>query len=159
MSVKLFRERDAGLLDVVDHRGQNAARRVVLEEPNRLTNDFRIDLVAQIGDGGVANVLNFSYAKVFRDAFGNVKHNEGQAENSPNVVNVGRKELIQINGTSARDGKERELRTGRRGGQYVIPRDPRHEGDETIGYGDESDKNNAHAQAESVRPHIAEQPL
>jgi len=33
-------ERDAGLLDVVDHRGQNAARRIVLEEPNRLTNNF-----------------------------------------------------------------------------------------------------------------------
>jgi len=74
-------------------------------------------------------------------------------------MNVRGKELIQINGASTRDGKERELRAGRRGGEYVIPRDARHESDKTIGYGDEGYKNNADAQAESVGPHITEQPL
>ena len=57
----------------------------------------------------------------------------------------------------AGDGKERELRAGRCGSKHVIPRDARHKGNETIGYGDEGHKNNADDQAKSVWPHIAEE--
>src|SRR6266436_8155934 len=85
---EIFGEGDASLLNVVDHRGQHAPRGVVLKKPDGLANDFRVDLVAQVGDGGMTGVLDFGYAKIFGYALGNEKHNEGEAENRPNVVNA-----------------------------------------------------------------------
>src|SRR5260221_663274 len=58
----------------------------MLKEPDGLTNDFRVDLVAQIGDGRVPSVLYLGYAEVFRDALGNENHHERNAEDGPDVV-------------------------------------------------------------------------
>src|SRR6266436_1270786 len=80
---EIFRERDASLLNVVDHRGQYAPRGVVLKKPDGLANDFRVDLVAQVRDGGMASVLDLRYAKIFGYALGDESHKQdadGQAE-------------------------------------------------------------------------------
>jgi hypothetical protein len=58
----------------------------------------------------------------------------------------------------AGDGEQRELRAGSSGSENIVPSDARHEGDQTVGYGDESHKHDAHGQAEDVWPHIAEKP-
>src|ERR1700741_2666109 len=68
---EIFRERDAGLLDVVDHRGEHTPSGVVLKKSDRLADDSCVHLVAQVGNGRVPGILNFGYAEVFGDALGN----------------------------------------------------------------------------------------
>ncbi len=81
----------------------------MLKEPDGLTNDFRVDLVAQIGDGRVPSVLYLGYAEVFRDALGNENHHERNAEDGPDVVDARGEKLIEVDGAAAGNGKEGEL--------------------------------------------------
>src|SRR5260370_8375445 len=62
---EIFRERDASLFNVVDHRGQHAPRGEVLKKPDGLANDFRVDPVPQAGHGGTTAVLDFGYPTTF----------------------------------------------------------------------------------------------
>ncbi len=153
---EIFGERDARFLDVVDDRRQHTTRRVMLEKSDGLTDDFCVDVIAQVGDGRVPGVLNFGYAEIFGDAFENENHHERDAEDGPHMVNARREKLIEVDGAAAGNGKEGKLRAGRRGGQHVVPRDARHESDEALGDGDESHKNDADGQSEGVWPDVAE---
>ncbi len=132
---------------------------MVLKKSDGLANDFCVDLVAKIGDGGVPGVLNFRYAEVLGDAFGNENDHERDAEDGPDVVNARGKELVEVDGAAAGNGEQRELSAGGRGSQHVVPRDARHESDEAVGDGHESHKNDANSQAERVWPHVAEKPF
>ncbi len=66
----------------------------MLKETDRLANNLAIDLIAQVGNRGVARVLNLRHAEVLGDALGDEQHNERQTENGPNVVNARRKEFM-----------------------------------------------------------------
>ena len=65
---EIFGKRDARAFDVVDGDGEQASGRMVLEEADRLPDDFGVNVVTQIGDGGVADVLDLRRAQIFGDA-------------------------------------------------------------------------------------------
>src|SRR5256885_3096836 len=85
---QIFREGDAGLLDVIDYRGEHSSAGIVLEKSDRLANDLGVDVIAQVGDSSVAGVLDFGHTKIFGDALGNENHNQRNAEDGPNVMNA-----------------------------------------------------------------------
>ena len=47
---------------------------MVLKEANGLLDDFGVDVVAEIGDGSVANVLNLRGAQIFGDGLDTEDH-------------------------------------------------------------------------------------
>src|SRR5690348_7399334 len=66
---EVFGKRNASALHVVDRSGEQPASRIVLKKGDRLTNDFGVDLIAKIGDGGLAYILNLGDTQIFRDGF------------------------------------------------------------------------------------------
>src|SRR5947208_10913943 len=109
---QIFGKRDASLLDIVDDGGQDAPGGMMLKESDGLANDFGIDLIAQIGDGRMTRVLNFRDTEIFGNAFGDEKHDEGEAKNRPDVVKARGEEFVEIDGSAARQRKERKLGGG-----------------------------------------------
>ena len=90
-----FGKRAAHLLDIADDRGHHAAHRIVLEETDRLLNDFAIGVVPQIHDARKADVLNEHAAEIFRRAFDEEQENDRYGENVPDVVNVARHKGVE----------------------------------------------------------------
>ena len=131
---EIFRERDAGALDVVDGDGEQTAGRMVLEETDGLANDLGVDVVAQIGDGGVADVLDLRRAQIFGDGLDAEDHQQREEENRFDVVEAGGKEGIQVDDVIG----ERNL-SERKSGTYdgrienVVDRGLDHQRDEAFG--------------------------
>ena len=94
---QILRKRVPHALDVVDDRGHQASGLMVLKEADGLPDDFRIDLIPQIGDARNSRVLHQHVAKKFRDALADKNSQDGNREQSSDAVNPGGKKGVQIN--------------------------------------------------------------
>ena len=71
---------------------------MVTEETNGLPENFREEGIAQIGDGRVANVVDFGDSQVLGYSLGKEYDEQGEGKDRPDIVNALWKEVVQVNG-------------------------------------------------------------
>src|SRR5260370_15756585 len=89
-------ESQSRAFDVIYDRGNQASRRLVLEEPDGLTDELGIELIAEIVYGRVADRLNQEAASKFRNGFGKEHDQKCDGDNRPHIVDGSWKELIEV---------------------------------------------------------------
>ena len=94
---EMLGERDARALDIVDGHGEKPAGGMVLEETDGLADQLGVNGVAQIGDRGVADVLNLRGSQIFGHGFNAEDHQESEKENCLYVVEAGGEKGIEVN--------------------------------------------------------------
>src|SRR5260370_33915193 len=86
---------------------------MVLKKAYGLSDDGGVDLVAQIGDGGEAAMLNLHGANVFSDGFAKKENDERNGENRPDVMDSRGKIIMEIDDPATPGNRaERHARTG-----------------------------------------------
>ena len=108
---QIFGKREPGALDVVNHRGNEAAGGLVLEKCDGLANHALVNFVAQLSDGAVADGLDQHAAREFTERLGEKYDHHGNNDDGFNVVNAVREKFIQVDGMAAEGhGEERNGR-------------------------------------------------
>ena len=115
---------------------------MVLEEPDRLPDDFCIRLIPEIGDGGHPGVLHKHVSEIFRGTFPNKHRQDGDREQCPDTMNLWREEGVQINSLMRqRIPHEKKSRIGSARIQHSVKYGCDHQRDEPFG---ESNQGKAH---------------
>ncbi len=133
---------------------------MVLKKAYGLADDAGVDLVAQIGDGGEAAMLNLHRANVFGDGFAKKENDERNGENRPDVMDARGKIIIEIDDPATPGNRaERQARTGGPRIENEVHGQPDHERHAPFGEGHKGYQDHADSEPERVRPHISQQTL
>jgi len=93
---EIFGERGARALHVVNDRGHHPSGRLLLEESNRLSNDFCVHFVSQIRQRAQPHKLHQRAAAKLRQRFHREHHQQRNGNDGPYVVNAVRKKVVQV---------------------------------------------------------------
>src|SRR5580704_4385546 len=133
---------------------------MMLKEADRLADDLGVNVVAEIGDGGVSDILNFRRAQIFGDGLDAKNHEQREKENRFDVVETGRKEGIEINRVIGEwNFSERESGTDYGWIENVIDCGLDHQRDQAFGQRDDCQENDTRSEPQSVRPLVSQQSL
>src|SRR5262249_55166327 len=130
---EVFRNSQPCAFHVVNYRGHQAARRLVLKEPDRLAYQLRIDFISQVGDRAMPHGLNQPIAKKFGYRLDGKNNQKRNRNDGPDIMNPRREEMVQINRfVNAGYREKRECRIGGRGVQDAIDDRYNQEDDEAL---------------------------
>src|SRR5712692_5760034 len=130
-------QRAADALDVVDHRGHQAAGGILLKKTDRLLDQLFVNLVAEVGDRSQADVLDDRIAEKLRQAFGQEEHHQGDGEDGPRMMDPGGEEIIEIdNALEKRNFDQGELRVVHAGLEDLVHHRDDHQGGQAFGRAD-----------------------
>ncbi len=129
----------------------------MLEERNRLIQDFGVDLIAKIRDGLMTGILDLGDAKVLRDSLGHEENYQSDTEDGPDVVEPWGKELVEVQHAAAGKSKERQLRSGGRWGEHKVEGQAGHEGHHAFSQSHKGQQNDAEKQADTVGLYVGQQ--
>ncbi len=133
---------------------------MVLKKTDGLTKDAGVDLVAQIGDGGEAGILDLRGPKVFRNGFSKKENDERDGKNGGEVVNARREIVVEVEDLATPGNREqRQPRAGRAQIEDEVHRQLDHESDAAFGQCHEGHQHHAQRQPERVGAHVTEQPF
>src|SRR5580698_1550595 len=106
---------------------------MVLKETDWLANDFCVNVVAEIGDGGVADVLDLRGAEIFGNRLDTEDNEQGEKEYRFNVVKAGWKKGVEVDDViGERNLSERKSGTDDGGIEHVVDGGLDHQGDEAF---------------------------
>src|SRR5215467_3959345 len=113
---EILRNSEARALHIINHRGHQPARRLVLEKRDGLANQLRVDFIAQIGDCVVPHGLNESIPEKLSNRLDSEYHQKRNRNDGPDVMNPRREEMVQINrfvNAGYREKRKRGVARGR----------------------------------------------
>src|SRR5271165_6112301 len=147
----------AGTLDVIDHGGEQTSRRVMLKEGDGLPNEPGIQLIAKVSDSRMTDGLNQEATCKFRQGLEKIYNQKRDRKDRPNIVNRRREKLIEINRVAdARNLEQGEGRIGCARIQDTVKNQGNHQGDEGLGYRDESEQHHSQRHPDAIRPDITQ---